>query len=152
LGCRCGSGVKWWEIKRKLKDPRATFQRKFARSAFVRPFATTRNFLKSSNVKRPGTDVMITIFGEKMAFFSKTNVMITFFCKITFYFSQKRRIFRQIFLRIKKNHNIGPRFSKTLRMITLKCFQLLLFYFNYYNSPIVLITFLIYIHLGIETL
>jgi hypothetical protein len=37
----------------------------------------------------PGVDVMISIFGEKMAFFSKTNVVVW----------EKRQNFRQIFRR-----------------------------------------------------
>jgi hypothetical protein len=45
----------------------------------------------------PGVDVMITIFcdfypfsAKKLAFFSKTNVMITIFAKFSFVSSQKR--------------------------------------------------------------
>jgi hypothetical protein len=61
-------------------------------------------------------DVMLTIFcdfcqfsAKKLAFFSKTNVMINFFSKFGFVLSQKRQFFRQIFRRkYFKNHNIGP--------------------------------------------
>jgi hypothetical protein len=60
---------------------------------------------------------MITIFcdfrqfpAKKLAFFSKTNVMINFFKKISFVFSQKCQFFRRIFRRkYFENHNIGPR-------------------------------------------
>jgi hypothetical protein len=44
-----------------------------------------------------------------MAFFSKTNVMITIFAKPSFDLSKKRQYFRQIFRRkYFKNHSIGP--------------------------------------------
>jgi hypothetical protein len=49
----------------------------------------------------PGVDVMITIFcdfrqfsAKKLAFFSKTNVMINFFSKFGFVLRQKRQFFR----------------------------------------------------------
>jgi hypothetical protein len=49
----------------------------------------------------PGVDVMITIFcdfypfsAKKLAFFSKTNVMITIFAKTSFVLRQKRQHFR----------------------------------------------------------
>jgi hypothetical protein len=48
----------------------------------------------------PGADVILTIFGDirqfsakKLAFFSDTNVMITFFCKIAFCFESETPIF-----------------------------------------------------------
>jgi hypothetical protein len=51
--------------------------------------------------QQPGVDVMITIFcdfcqisSKKLAFFSKTNVMITIFAKSSFGLSQKRQFFR----------------------------------------------------------
>jgi hypothetical protein len=57
---------------------------------------------------------MITIFcdfcqisAKKLAFFSKTNVMITIFAKTSFVLSQKRQSFPEFFGE-KKNHNIGP--------------------------------------------
>jgi hypothetical protein len=61
-------------------------------------------------------DVMIIIFGvfcqfsaKKLAFFSKTNVMITIFAKTSISLSKKRQFFRQIFRRkYFHNHNIGP--------------------------------------------
>jgi hypothetical protein len=67
---------------------------------------------------KPGTDVMITIFCDfwqfsekKLAFFSKTNVMIKIFAQFSFVLSQKRQFFRWIFRRkYLKNHNIGPSF------------------------------------------
>jgi hypothetical protein len=50
------------------------------------------------------------IFGEKMAFFLNTNVIINFYSKFSFVLSQKRQFFRKIFRRkYLKNHNIGPR-------------------------------------------
>jgi hypothetical protein len=60
---------------------------------------------------------MITIFcdfcqfsAKKLAFFSKTNVMITIFAKTSSSLSKKRQLFRKIFWRkYFKNHNIGPR-------------------------------------------
>jgi hypothetical protein len=49
----------------------------------------------------PGVDVMIIIFGvfcqfsaKKLAFFSKTNVMITIFAKTSISLSKKRQFFR----------------------------------------------------------
>jgi hypothetical protein len=49
----------------------------------------------------PGVDVMITIFCDfcqfsekKLAFFSKTNVMITIFAKASSSLSKKRQYFR----------------------------------------------------------
>jgi hypothetical protein len=53
-----------------------------------------------------GVDVMITIFrrffpifGEKLAFFLNTNVMINFYKEYSFVLSQKRHFFRKIFQR-----------------------------------------------------
>jgi hypothetical protein len=52
-------------------------------------------------INLPGVDVMITIFcdfcqfsAKKLAFFSKTNLMINFFSKFGFVLSQKRQFFR----------------------------------------------------------
>jgi hypothetical protein len=52
-------------------------------------------------IQRTGVDVMITIFcdfsqfsAKKLAFFSKTNVMITIFAKTSFVLRQKRQYFR----------------------------------------------------------
>jgi hypothetical protein len=50
--------------------------------------------LRQEKSGNPGTDVMITIFCEKLAFFSKTNVMIKKFL-ISFDFSQKCQFFRR---------------------------------------------------------
>jgi hypothetical protein len=47
---------------------------------------------------------ILTIFGEKMALLSKTNVMIKFLHNL-FVFQVKNAIFRRKYL---KNHNIGP--------------------------------------------
>jgi hypothetical protein len=54
----------------------------------------------------PGTDVTITIFcdfrqfsAKKLAFFSKTNVMIKIFEYFSFVLSQKRQFFRNFFRR-----------------------------------------------------
>jgi hypothetical protein len=51
--------------------------------------------------RKSGVDVMITIFcdfypfsAKKLAFFSKTNVMITIFAKTSFVLHQKRQYFR----------------------------------------------------------
>jgi hypothetical protein len=51
--------------------------------------------------RKPGTDVMITnlcdfcqFSAKKLAFFSKTNVMITFFAKTSSSLSKKRQYFR----------------------------------------------------------
>jgi hypothetical protein len=44
-------------------------------------------------------------FGEKIGFFSKTNVMIKILHNLAFVLSQKRQFFRRKYL---KNHNIGP--------------------------------------------
>jgi hypothetical protein len=51
-----------------------------------------------------GVDVMITIFcgfcrfsAKKLAFFSKTNVMINYFSKTSSSLSKKRQYFRHIF-------------------------------------------------------
>jgi hypothetical protein len=53
---------------------------------------------------KDGVDVMITIFcdfcqfsAKKLAFFSKTNVVINFFSKSSSSLSKKRQYFRQIF-------------------------------------------------------
>jgi hypothetical protein len=52
----------------------------------------------------PGVNVMITIFcdfgqfsAKKLAFFSKTKVMINFFQNFSFVLSQKRQFFAEIF-------------------------------------------------------
>jgi hypothetical protein len=51
-------------------------------------------------------------FVEKMAFFSKTNVMITIFAKPNSSLSKKHKNFRYIFWRkYFKDHNIGPRWA-----------------------------------------
>jgi muramoyltetrapeptide carboxypeptidase LdcA involved in peptidoglycan recycling len=60
--------------------------------------------------------MFITIFcdfssfsAKKLAFFSKTNVMITIFGKTSSSLSKKRQFFRKNFWRkYLKNHNIGP--------------------------------------------
>jgi hypothetical protein len=67
-------------------------------------------FCFHSNLIKPGIDVLNTIFGENLAFFSKTNVMITNLHNLpSFVLSQKRPFFRRIFWRkYLKNHNIGP--------------------------------------------
>jgi hypothetical protein len=65
-------------------------------------------------LKRPGVDVMITIFSDfwqfsakKLAFFSKTNVIIKILHNLpSFVLSQKRQFFRRNNL---NNHNIGLR-------------------------------------------
>jgi hypothetical protein len=56
---------------------------------------------KCNSVGNQGVDVVITIFcdfyqfsAKKLAFFSKTNVMITIFEKTSFVLSQKRQYFR----------------------------------------------------------
>jgi hypothetical protein len=56
---------------------------------------------KNAELTDPGVDVMITIFCDfrqfsmkKLAFFSKTNVMIIFKKKLSFVLSQKRQYFR----------------------------------------------------------
>jgi hypothetical protein len=60
--------------------------------------------LKGRKSAESGVDVMITIFcdfsqfsAKKLAFFSKTNVMINFFSKFSFVLSQKTPIFSQKF-------------------------------------------------------
>jgi hypothetical protein len=80
-------------------------------------FWTTTRFivLFICNAHLAGVDVMITIFCDfrqfstkKLAFFSKTNVMINLF-KIYLFFSQKRQFFRKNFRpKYFLNHNIGP--------------------------------------------
>jgi hypothetical protein len=52
-------------------------------------------------IKRPGVDVMITIFcdfypfsAKKIGVFSKTNVMIAIFAKTRFVMRKKRQFFR----------------------------------------------------------
>jgi hypothetical protein len=63
-----------------------------------------------------GVDVMITIFcdfcqfsAKKLAFFSKTNVIIKILEIVTVVWAKKRQYFRQIFRRkYFKDHNIGP--------------------------------------------
>jgi hypothetical protein len=59
----------------------------------------------------PGVDVMITIFcdfwqfsAKKLAFFSKTNVMINILHNLALIWVKKRQFFRRKNL---KNHNIG---------------------------------------------
>jgi hypothetical protein len=50
-----------------------------------------------------------TIFGKKLLFFSKTNVMIEFFQKLAVVWGKNPQYFRWIFRRkYFKNHNIGP--------------------------------------------
>jgi hypothetical protein len=68
----------------------------------------------------PGVDVTITIIGDfcqfpakKMAFFSKTNVMITFSAKLPFILGKNAYFFAKFFCEnIFKNHNIGPGWKK----------------------------------------
>jgi hypothetical protein len=52
----------------------------------------------------------LPIFGEKkLAFFSKTNVMITIFAKTSSSLSKNANIFARFFVEnIFKNHSIGP--------------------------------------------
>jgi hypothetical protein len=65
----------------------------------------------------PGVDVMITIFcdfsqfsAKKLAFFSKTNVMIIFFQNLASFRVKNANFFANFLAKIfKKNHNIGPR-------------------------------------------
>jgi hypothetical protein len=65
---------------------------------------------------RTGVDVIITIFydfpqfsAKKLAFFLNTNVMIKFFSKFSFVWSQKRQFLAKFFgRRYSKNNNIGP--------------------------------------------
>jgi hypothetical protein len=55
-----------------------------------------KNIFASDHSLLPGVDVMkfLPIFGEKMAFSSKTNVMITIFAKTSSSLSKKRQYFR----------------------------------------------------------
>jgi hypothetical protein len=63
----------------------------------------------------PGVDVMITIFGEKMAFFLNTNVMINFFQNLALFWVKNANFFATFFRRkYFKNHNIGPWTSTTI--------------------------------------
>jgi hypothetical protein len=62
----------------------------------------------------PGVDVMITIFcnfrqfsATKLAFFSKTNVMIKFLQKLAVVWAKNTNIFAKILAKIFLNHNIG---------------------------------------------
>jgi hypothetical protein len=66
--------------------------------ALRRVFGTVKMLPNDLNT---GVDVMIPIFcdfyqfsAKKLAFFSKTNVMITIFAKTGFVLSQKRQYFR----------------------------------------------------------
>jgi hypothetical protein len=73
-------------------------------------------FDNRSTILWPGVDVMITIFCDfslfstkKLAFFSKTNVMIKSLHNLALFWV-KTPFFRWIFRRkYFKNHNIGPR-------------------------------------------
>jgi hypothetical protein len=59
----------------------------------------------------------LPIFGEKMAFFSKTNVMIKFLHNIALFWVKKRQFFRNFFRRkYFKYHNIGP-WSQSWQML-----------------------------------
>jgi hypothetical protein len=52
----------------------------------------------------------LPIFCEKMAFFSKTNVMIKFFQKLAVVWAKNANIFAKFFCEnIFLHHNIGPR-------------------------------------------
>jgi hypothetical protein len=52
-----------------------------------------------------------------MAFFSKTNIMITIFAKTSSSLSKKRHFFAKFFgENIFKNHNIGPRLDENSPM------------------------------------
>jgi hypothetical protein len=64
----------------------------------------------------PGVDVMITIFSDfcqfsakKLAFFSKTNVMIICFQNLALFWVKNANFFAKFFGEIFLNHNIGPR-------------------------------------------
>jgi hypothetical protein len=45
---------------------------------------------------------------KKLAFFSKTNVMIQFLRNLAFAVSKKRHFCRNFWRKLKKNHKIGP--------------------------------------------
>jgi hypothetical protein len=90
-------------------------------------------FVGRSETGWPGTDFMITIFcdfwqfsTEKMAFFSKTNVMINFFQNLALLWVKKSQYFRWIFRQnYLKNRNIGLRlgaFSPAVWLFTLDSF------------------------------
>jgi hypothetical protein len=52
---------------------------------------------------------MITIFGEKIGVFIKSQCYDQFFSKFSFVLSQNRQFFAKFFgENILKNHNIGP--------------------------------------------
>jgi hypothetical protein len=63
----------------------------------------------------PGVDVMITIFcdfrqfsAKKLAFFSKTNVVIKFLHNLALFRVKKRKFFRNFWQKYFKNIKIGP--------------------------------------------
>jgi hypothetical protein len=60
--------------------------------------------------KKAGVDVMITIFGEKLAFFSKTNVLMKFLDNLALFRVKNAIFFAEFFGKnIFKNRNNGPR-------------------------------------------
>jgi hypothetical protein len=75
-----------------------------------------RSCVRSGVICKTGVDVMITIFcdirqfsAKKLAFFSKTIVMIKILHNLALFLSQKRQCFVLNFLaKILKIHNIGP--------------------------------------------
>jgi hypothetical protein len=89
-----------------------------------------RCILKKGRFFSAGVDVMITIFcdfrqflAKKLAFFSKTNVMIKILHNLAFVLSRKRQFFsRDFFAKIKKNHNIGPRYPTYLLCVVKRGF------------------------------
>jgi hypothetical protein len=106
--------INWPDISQPTYKPIANHARIF----FLWKFIFHSDPIQDQ-MAQPGVDVMITIFGdfcqffgEKMAFFSKTDVMI----KILHYlalFLVKNANFLQFFsAKIFKNHNIGPRIAR----------------------------------------
>jgi hypothetical protein len=84
----------------------------------ITPLITTTKFKKNNIlIFVPGVDVMITIFcdfwqfsAKKLAFSSKTNVMIKILHNLALFWVKNTNFFRRkIRQKYLKNHNIGPR-------------------------------------------
>jgi hypothetical protein len=105
--------TKAFEEKRNKKKSKKRFQLLETISVALHLHDFSRFYFVSS---LPGVDVMITIFGDfrqfsakKLAFFSKTNVMIKFLHILALFWVKNANFFTEfIGENIFKNHNIGP--------------------------------------------
>jgi hypothetical protein len=112
---------------------RANFKTLFHRKNYVLIFdkklgwATFWATFFTNTSGHPGVDVMITIFcdfrqfsAKKLAFFSKTNVMIKILHSLPLFWVKNANFCQQILRKHLKNHNIGPWFQKATNFFLLE--------------------------------